>query len=69
MCLQASSGVNGLNIRYCSYTVKSYGAVPTLLRLERGGEHVIRASRTKTIISQRIYKISIHMIHQKIAYF
>ena len=38
------------------------------LRLERGGELVIGASCTKTDISRLIYKISRHMIHQKIAY-
>ena len=41
----------------------------TELKLERGGEHVIWASCTKTVIFQLIYKISIHMMHQKIAYF
>ena len=30
----------------------------TLLRLERGGEHVIWACGTKTVISWLIYKIS-----------
>ena len=39
------------------------------LRLERGGEHMVLASCTKTTISLQIYKISRHMIHQKIAYF
>ena len=39
------------------------------LRLERGGELVIGASCTKMDISRLIYKISRHMIHQKIAYF
>ena len=39
------------------------------LRLERGGEHVIWPSCTKTAISRLIHKISRHMIHQKLAYF
>ena len=39
------------------------------LRLERGGEHVIWSSLTKTVIFRLIYKISRHMIHQKIAHF
>ena len=35
-----------------------------VLRLERGGEHVIWASCTKTVISRLIYKISRHMTHK-----
>ena len=36
------------------------------LRLERGGEQVICAGRTKVVISQLIYNIAGHMIRQKI---
>ena len=32
-----------------------------VLRLEIGGEHLILSSRTKTVISRLIYKISRHM--------
>ena len=39
------------------------------LRLERGGELVIGASCTIMVISRLIYKISRHMIHQKMSYF
>ena len=35
----------------------------------RRGEHLNWASLTKAVISQLIYKIFIHMIHKKIAYF
>ena len=35
----------------------------SVLRLERGGDHVIWASCTKTSISRLINKISRHMIH------
>ena len=39
-----------------------------VIRLERGGEHVIWATCTKTSISRLINKISRHMIHKQIAY-
>ena len=38
-------------------------------KVREGRRHVIWASCTKTVIYWLIYKISKHMIHQKIAYF